>query len=199
MAGKIVGQAIVKGNAEAGVTIAEIIGMVNRYGLSLGCEKADISKVYKKSSSVALSAGTGDPQSEYGGDSLSIEAWSVPSYLTIHVDAVVHVIRDPGNTTSDPGGVGCYIVFSDEYPGDGPIIPPRDITAAFADGTTGQNNINATVPISYHAFVSCQHIHEILAGEALKVWGVAHAYTAFYTLLDPLVAQVDISILRVAR
>ena len=69
MAGIIVGNAIVKGEATSGVTIAEIIGMINKYGLSLGCEPPEyISKLYQNNSASIELVGF-DPSSydEYAG------------------------------------------------------------------------------------------------------------------------------------
>lgn len=197
MAGKIVGNAIVIGNHESGVTIAEIIGMINKYGLKLGCEKDVVSKLYQINSTVNLDGGALDID-EYGGDNIVIEAWDSPSYLTISLDAVVYVFRTPGSTASDPGVCGCFIVLSDTYSGSGPL-GSGETTLAFASGTTGQTNVNGTDDIGNHSFVSCQCIYEVPAGVALNVWGIAQAYTQFYAALDPIPAKIDLNILRVSR
>jgi len=200
MAGIIVGNAIVKGEATSGVTIAEIIGMINKYGLSLGCEPPEyISKLYQNNSASIELVGF-DPSSydEYAGVYIQVESWPVPSFLVITVDATVYRLRSPGNTTADPGGIGCSIVFSDTYSGSGPLIDGEDILA-FASGTTGQSNIDGADPIATHSFVSCQYTYEIPAGEAVKVWGIAESSSPFYATLDPLSGLVDLNILRVAR
>jgi len=197
MSGKIIGQAIVTGNHEAGVTIAEIIGMVNKYGLRLGCEAYLVSKLYQINSTVALDGGVYDVD-EYGGDYITIESWDNPSYLTISLDAVVYVFRDPGSTAQDPGVCGCHIVLSDTYSGSGPL-GTAETTIASAVGTTGQTNVSGTQAIGTHSFVSCQCIYEVPAGVSLKIWGIAQAYTQFYASLDPLSAKVDMNILRISR
>lgn len=197
MAGKIVGQAIVGGNAEAGVTIAEIIGLINRYGLSLGCKPGIVSKLYQNNATVNLDGGALDVD-EYGGDYVEIEAWDNPSYLTISLDVVVYVFRTPGSSGHDAGVCGCYIVISDTYSGSGPL-GAYESTLAYATGTTGQSNILATDPIATHSFVSCQCVYEVPAGVSMKVWGIAQAYTEYYASLDPISAKVDLNILRVSR
>lgn len=200
MAGRIIGNAIVPGDAEAGVTIAEIIGLINKYGLSLGCEPpVYISKLYQNNASSVELVGD-DPTSygEYGGAYVEVESWTVPSFLVITVDVTVLRMRGTGSTTADPGGVGCSIVLSDTYSGTG-SLSIEETTLAYASGTTGQSNIDGTDPIGTHSFVSCQYVYEMPAGEAIKVWGIADSSSPFYATLDPLLANIDVNVLRTAR
>ena len=107
MAGIIVGNAIVKGEATSGVTIAEIIGMINKYGLSLGCEPPEyISKLYQNNSASIELVGF-DPSSydEYAGVYIQVESWPVPSFLVITVDATVYRLRSPGTQRQTQAGL----------------------------------------------------------------------------------------------
>lgn len=202
MAGKIVGSTIVPGNPSPGVTSAEIISLINKYGIGFGCNPTTIdtvSKLYTNSTTAAtltnISTGVGPAM---GSQYVDIPAWSVESTLQISVNCLIDSRRTTDQDVDDNEAFGCGIIMGDNV---------RGSQIAESYGLTGQSQnklvLGGPTPPSQdvcaHAFHQCFAIYTLPSDTSLRVRGYAKAngiYPVAQADALTLTANIKLQILR---
>lgn len=166
MAGKVIANTIVAGYPEPGVTADEIVGLVNRYGLPLVGYVGSVSKAYSanisgvarylENSAPSIGPATCD-------ESVTLEAWPVPSSILVSVHGVLYFsMAHPATGVDDNLVAGVDVML------DGSSVLP-------AIGSVGQSSLTGTNDVAAHGPYEAYYVDSIPPGSDHVITGRFYA------------------------
>ena len=169
MAGKVIDGNIVPGYPGPGVTAEEILALINRYGMPLGCNTMGIASVRYRGASYGLAQQgqlTNGLAPLYANDSVALNAWNVDSTVVVHLTAECVMQHQ---TNDDPvGGVSIYLGDA-VYPTSGMTVFEK------VDGVGTVSTVSAdyqnAVP-GPHGMYHMAHAFSVKAMEAPTITGI---------------------------
>lgn len=193
MAGRIIGNTIVAGYPEPGVTADEIVGMVNRYGLPLFAYGGPLSKKYDANIAGAAQFLLNTYPSmgpARCSESLTLESWDIPSSILVSVSAALYfVIPSPLTGNDDNTYAGVEVLM------DG-------VSVLSATGSIGQSSLNGANDVGAHSFYEAYYVDTVPEGVERVVSGRFYAdgtqIVVYAEALGVVYAVVKVKVLRVA-